>query len=103
MELLFDLIISHNRLRVNKHSIGQSTLYITLYYTIYSVFVTVIAFITFELLNLLFVFALFVCTMNFLLNVLFVGNMRRFRKLLSKSSSTSIPEEKSESGIEKSL
>ena len=66
-------------------------------------FVTVIAFITFELLNLLFVFALFVCTMNFILNVLFVGNMRRFRKLLSKSSSTSIPEEKSESGIENSL
>ena len=64
-------------------------------------FVTVIVFISFELLFLLFAFVLFVCTMNFLGNILFLGNMRRFRKLLSNSSSTSIPEEEAESAKEK--
>ena len=41
--------------------------------------------------------------MNFLGNILFLGNMRRFRKLLSNSSSTSIPEEEAESAKEKGL
>ena len=41
--------------------------------------------------------------MNILGNVLFLGNMRRFRKLLSNSSSTSIPEEEAESAIGKGL
>ena len=41
--------------------------------------------------------------MNFVGNVFFLGNMRRFRKLLSNSSSTSIPEKEVESAIEKGL
>ena len=63
----------------------------------------VLPFISFALLFLLFSFAFFVCTMYFLGNVLFSGNMRRFRKLLSNSSSTSILEEEAESAIEKGL
>ena len=51
----------------------------------------------------MFVFVLFVCTMNFLGNVLFLGNIRFFRKLLTHSSSTSIPEEEAESAIENGL
>ena len=68
-----------------------------------SFFVVVILFFSFELLFVLFVFALFVCTINFLGNVLFLGNMRRFKKFLSNSSATSISEEKAESAIEKGL
>ena len=41
--------------------------------------------------------------MHFLGNVLFLGNMRRFRKLLSNSSSTSFSKEEIESAIEKGL
>ena len=41
--------------------------------------------------------------MNFLGNVLFLGNIRPFRKLLTHSSSTSILEEEAESAIEKGL
>ena len=54
----------------------------------------------------MFVFAVFVCTINFVGNVLFLGNMRRFRKLSSNSSSTSASEEEeevAESAIEKGL
>ena len=72
----------------------------------YSVFFfdTVISFINFELF-LLFVFMLFVCTINFLDNVLFLGNMRRFGKLSSNSSSSSASEEEeeAENAIEKGL
>ena len=69
-------------------------------------FVTVIAFINFDLLFLLFVFAIFLCTINFVGNVLFLGNMRRFGNLSSNSSSTSASEEEEEeveSAIEKGL
>ena len=41
--------------------------------------------------------------MHFLGNVLFLGKMRRFRKLLSNSSSTSLSEEDTDSAIEKGL
>ena len=51
----------------------------------------------------MFVFVVFVSTMNFLANVLFLGNIRPFRKLSTNSSSTSIPEEEAESAIEKRL
>ena len=47
---------------------------------------------------------LFVCTISFLGNVLFLGNMRRFGKLSSSSSSSSASEEEeAESAIEKGL
>ena len=70
----------------------------TLFCILCSCFVTVIAFIGFELLFLLFVFELFV---YFLGNVLFLGNTRRFSNLLSKSSSRSISVEEAESAIGK--
>ena len=41
--------------------------------------------------------------MHFLGNVLFLGNMRRFRNFLSNLSSTLISEEEAESAIEKGL
>ena len=41
--------------------------------------------------------------MHFIGKVLFLGNMRRFRKLLSKSSLTSISDEEAESATEKGL
>ena len=62
-------------------------------------FDTIIWSINFELF-LLFVFVLFLCTMNFLGNVLYLDNIRPFRKLLTHSSSTAIPEEEAESAIE---
>ena len=66
-------------------------------------FDTVISFINFEL-SFLFVFVLFVCTINFLGNVLLLGIMPRFGKLSSNSSSSSASEEEeAESGIEKGL
>ena len=51
----------------------------------------------------MFLFERFVCTMHFLGNVLFLGNMRRFRNFLSNLSSTLISEEEAESAIEKGL
>ena len=105
MGLLYVLIMSDNRFKVNKHSIGQSTLYPTLYSTILSVFLFCYcnSVYRFELLFLLFVFTLFVSTMNFLGNVLFLGNMRRFRNLLSNLFSTSLQGEEAETGREKDL
>ena len=91
-------------MKVKKHSIGQATLYTTLYTLLCMVwvfFVTVMSFISFEVLFLLFVFPLFVCTMNFVGNVLFLDNMRRFGKLLSNSPTTSISNEEAESAIRK--
>ena len=51
----------------------------------------------------MFIFALFVCTINFVGSVLFLGKMRRFGKLSPNSSSTSASEEEeeAESAIEK--
>ena len=106
MGLLYIAIMSHNRMKVKKHSIGQSTLYTTfdtLLCLVCFSFVTVMSFISFEVLFLLFVFPLFVCTISFLGNVLFLGNMRRFGKLLSNSSTTSISDEEAESAIKKGL
>ena len=91
-------------MKVKKHSIVQATLYTTLYTLlcmVWGFFVTVMSFISFEVLFLLFVFLLFVCTMNFVGNVLFLDNMRRFGKLLSNSPTTSISNEEAESGIRK--
>ena len=87
------------------NSIAQYILYTTLYCAIYSVFLfdTVIWLINFELF-LLFLFVLFVSSINFLGNVLLLGNMRRFGKLSPNSSSSSASEEEeAESGIEKGL
>ena len=66
-------------------------------------FVTVITLTNFEFLFLLFVFAIFVCTMRFLGNVLFLCNMGRFGKFSSNSSSASVSKEAGESAQEKSL
>ena len=68
-------------------------------------FDTVISFINFEVF-LLFVFVLFVCSVNFLGNVLLLGIMPRFGKFSSNSSSSSSSskeEEEAESAIEKDL
>ena len=65
-----------------------------------SCFVTVIAFISFELLFLQFIFALFVCIMDFLCNILLLDNMRHYSK---NSSSTLNSEEEAESSTEKGL
>ena len=105
MGLIYVLMMSDNHFKVNKHSIGQSTLCPTLYSTILSVFLFCYcnSVYRFELLFLLFVFTLFVSTMNFLGNVLFLGNMRRFQKLLSNSSSRTFSEEEAERAKEKGL
>ena len=51
----------------------------------------------------MFVFVFFICSINFVGKVLFLGSMRRFRKLSSNSSSSSASEEEeeAESAIEK--
>ena len=88
-----------------RNSIGQHILYTTFYSAMYRVFFfyTIISFINFELF-LLVVFVPFVCSINFLGNVLFLGKMRRFGKLSSNSSSSPASEEEdSESAIEKCL
>ena len=52
----------------------------------------------------MFVIALFLCTMNYLGTVLFLGNMHRFGNLSWNSSSTSASEEEEAgSAIEKGL
>ena len=49
------------------------------------------------------VFAIFVSTMTFLGNVLFLANMRRFGKVSSNSWSPSVSKEEAESAMERGL
>ena len=87
-----------------RNSIGQYILYTTLYSAMYRLFFfyTIIWFFNFEL-SLLVVFVLFVCSINFLGNVLFLGNMPRFGQHSSNSSSSASEDEEAESAIEKGL
>ena len=95
-------MMSHRRFRVNRtlQVNAHSTLFFSLLCILCSCFVTGFAFISFELLFLLFVFAFFVCIMHFLCNILLLGNMRHYSK---NSSSTLNSEEEAESSIEKGL
>ena len=102
MGLLYVLIMLHKPFRVNPTLLvnPHSTLCSAPLSILCSCFVTVIAFISFELLFLQFIFALFVCIMDFLCNILLLGNMRHYSK---NSSSTLNSEEEAESSIEKGL